>query len=119
VVIYCLPYFSLRHAFGEKLGKFQYNKVIPIKDEGMISELMRIFLAICSICDKLMMEDVIKLVNSEEKISTVSCNSCGNKNSVLMFTLTVPENYTREEKTDTKAEQGKPPEPETGENKSE
>ena len=85
----------------------------------MISELMRIFLAICSICDKLMMEDVIKLVTSDEKISTVSCNSCGNKNSVLMFTLTVPENYTREGKAETKAKQVEPPDPETGENTSE
>lgn len=68
----------------------------------MISELMRIFLAICSSCDKLNMEDVVKVVDPDEKISTVSCNSCGNKNSVLMFTLTVPENYTREEKKDSK-----------------
>ena len=85
----------------------------------MISELMRIFLAICSICDKLMMEDVIKLVNSEEKISTVSCNSCGNKNSVLMFTLTVPEKYTREESKDSKDGQVDTPGSETGETKSE
>ena len=68
----------------------------------MISELMRIFLAICSICDKLNMEDVVKIVNPEEKISTVSCNSCGNQNSVLMFTISVPENYKREEEKDNK-----------------
>ena len=68
----------------------------------MISELMRIFLAVCSVCDKLNMEDVVKVVNSDEKISTVNCNSCGNKNSVLMFTLTIPENYKREEKKDSK-----------------
>ena len=68
----------------------------------MISELMRIFLAVCSVCDKLNMEDVVKVVNSDEKISTVNCNSCGNKNSVLMFTLTIAENYKREEKKDSK-----------------
>ena len=83
----------------------KYNIVIPIKDEGMISELMRIFLAICSICDKLNMEDVVKIVNPDEKVSTVSCNSCGNQNSVLMFTVSVPENYKRDEKKDNKDEQ--------------
>jgi len=71
----------------------------------MISELMRIFLAICSICDKLNMEDVVKIVNPDEKVSTVSCNSCGNQNSVLMFTVSVPENYKRDEKKDNKDEQ--------------
>jgi len=83
----------------------KYNIVTPIKDEGMISELMRIFLAICSICDKLNMEDVVKIVNPDEKVSTVSCNSCGNQNSVLMFTVSVPENYKRDEKKDNKDEQ--------------
>ena len=68
----------------------------------MISELMRIFLAICSICDKLNMEDVVKIVNPDEKVSTVICNSCGNQNSVLMFTVSVPENYKRDEKKDNK-----------------
>jgi transcription elongation factor Elf1 len=84
----------------------------------MISELMRIFLAICSSCDKLNMEDVVKVVDPDEKISTVSCNSCGNKNSVLMFTLTVPENYKRKEKTDSKDGQVDSPGSETGEKKS-
>ena len=84
----------------------------------MISELMRIFLAVCSICDKLNMEDVVKVVDPSEKISTVSCNSCGNKNSVLMFTLTVPENYTREEKKDSKDGQVDSSGSETGETKS-
>ena len=60
------------------------------------SGTMRIFLALCSICDKLNMEDVVKIVDPIEKISTVSCNSCANQNSVLMFTITVPENYKRE-----------------------
>ena len=68
----------------------------------MISELMRIFLAVCSVCDKLNMEDVVIVVNSDEKISTFNCKYCGNKNSVLMFTLTIPENYKREEKKDSK-----------------
>jgi len=84
----------------------------------MISELMRIFLAICSSCDKLNMEDVVKVVNPDEKISTVSCNSCGNKNSVLMFTLTIPENYKREEKKDSKDGQVDSSGSETGETKS-
>ena len=84
----------------------------------MISELMRIFLAICSICDKLNMEDFVKIVNPDEKVSTVSCNSCGNENSVLMFTISVPENYQREEKKDTKDGQVDSSVSETGETKS-
>ena len=96
----------------------KYNIVTPIKDEGMISELMRIFLAICSICDKLNMEDVVKIVNPDEKVSTVSCNSCGNQNSVLMFTISVPENYRRKEKKDSNDGQMDTPGSETGETKS-
>ena len=84
----------------------------------MISELMRIFLAICSICDKLNMEDVVKIVNPDEKVSTVSCNSCGNQNSVLMFTISVPENYRRKEKKDSNDGQMDTPGSETGETKS-
>jgi transcription elongation factor Elf1 len=61
------------------------------------SDTMRIFLALCSECDKFNMEDVVKVIDGTEKVSTVNCNSCGNQNSVLMFTLTVPENYKREE----------------------
>ena len=93
----------------------KYNIVTPIKDEGMISELMRIFLAVCSICDKLNMEDVVKIVNPDEKVSTVSCNSCGNQNSVLMFTVSVPENYKRKEKKDSNDGQMDTPGSETGE----
>ena len=61
------------------------------------SDTMRIFLALCSECDKFNMGDVVKVIDETEKVSTVNCNSCGNQNSVLMFTLTVPENYKREE----------------------
>ena len=31
----------------------------------------------------------------DEKISAVNCNSCGNSNTVLMFTISVPENYEK------------------------
>ena len=62
------------------------------------SDTMRTFLALCSECDKFNMEDIVKVIDEDEKISTVGCNSCGNVNNVLMFTLTVPENYKREEK---------------------
>ena len=61
------------------------------------SDTMRIFLALCSECDKFNMGDVVKVIDENEKVSTVNCNSCDNNNSVLMFTLTVPENYKREE----------------------
>jgi len=44
------------------------------------------------------MEDIVKVIDENEKVSTVSCNSCDNDNSMLMFTLTVPENYKYEEK---------------------
>ena len=69
------------------------------------SGTMRIFLALCSICDKLKMDDVVKIVDVNEKISTVSCNSCGETNSVLMFTLTVPDNYTRDGRNDIENEE--------------
>jgi len=62
------------------------------------SDTMRIFLALCSECDKFNMEDIVKVIDENEKVSTVSCNSCDNDNSMLMFTLTVPENYKYEEK---------------------
>lgn len=64
------------------------------------SGIMRIFWALCSVCDKLNMDNVVKIVATDEKISTVSCNSCGETNSVLMFTLTVPDNYTRDGEND-------------------
>ena len=64
------------------------------------SGIMRIFLALCSVCDKLNMDNVVKIVATDEKISTASCNSCGETNSVLMFTLTVPDNYTRDGEND-------------------
>ena len=61
------------------------------------SDTMRIFLALCSECDNFNMEDVVKVIDSNEKVTTVSCNSCGNQNSVLMFTITVPVHYKRGE----------------------
>ena len=64
----------------------------------MISDIMRIFLALCSECDKFNMTRLVNIMAPDEKMSTVSCNSCGNSNTVLMVTITVPENYVQEEK---------------------
>lgn len=61
-------------------------------------DIMRVFLALCSECDRFDMTDVIKLVEPDEKISAVNCNSCRNSNTVLMTTISVPETY--EKKTD-------------------
>ena len=52
---------------------------------------MNIFLALCNKCDGIQMEDVIKMFPLEDKVSTVNCNSCGYVNSVLMFTVIMPE----------------------------
>ena len=38
------------------------------------SDTMRIFLALCSECDKFNMEDVVKVIDENEKVSTVNCN---------------------------------------------
>ncbi len=59
---------------------------------------MAIFLALCQICDL----DICKLIASSlpesTKISTVSCNSCGENNSVLMFTVIIPEDAKSNDK---------------------
>ena len=57
--------------------------------------IMRVFLALCNECDRFDMTDVVKLVELDEKISAVNCNSCGNSNTVLIFTISVPENYEK------------------------
>ena len=54
----------------------------------------------CNICQKVfhikkILDTHVKIVHENKK--NHNCNSCGNQNSVLMFTLTVPENYKREE----------------------
>ena len=41
------------------------------------------------------MTDVIKLVEPDEKIAAVNCNSCGNADTVLMTTISVPETYEK------------------------
>ena len=57
--------------------------------------IMRVFLALCSECDRFDMTDVIKLVEPDEKIAAVNCNSCGNADTVLMTTISVPETYEK------------------------
>ena len=52
---------------------------------------MNIFLSLCNKCDQVKMDDVTKLLPIDDKVTTVDCKSCGNRNSVLMFTIAMPE----------------------------
>jgi len=64
------------------------RKHIKIETESDDMDL-NVFLALCKICDLTMVDTILAAVPNDVKISTVSCNSCGNQNSVLMFTLPV------------------------------
>lgn len=62
------------------------RKHIKIETESDDMDL-NVFLALCKICDLTMVDTVVAAIPNDVKVSTVSCNSCGNQNSVLMFTL--------------------------------
>jgi hypothetical protein len=58
---------------------------------------MKVFLAICSICDRDRATLVVSRLPTDAKVSTVSCNSCGEKNSTVMFHIEVPPDYEPKE----------------------
>ena len=60
-------------------------------------DFMNVFLAICKICDVDMATLVVSKLPAEAKVSTVSCNSCGEKNSTVMFHIDVPADYEPKE----------------------
>ena len=52
---------------------------------------MNIFLALCNHCDKVTAETIIQLLPLNNKVTAINCRSCNTPNSVLMFTITMPE----------------------------
>jgi len=54
---------------------------------------MNVFMALCKICDQTMASEVVQRLPDDAKVSTVSCNSCGELNSTLMFHIDVPPDF--------------------------
>ncbi len=78
----------------DELEKFVRTH-IQIESSGDIPMNTNIFMALCKICDQDMATIVVNRLSADAKVSTVSCNSCHELNSVLMFHIEIPADYER------------------------